>query len=96
MDIIETLAKRSGLLTIPHLARLLCFNDQTIRQMTKARRIPHLLLAGHIRFNPQTVALWLLASEIGCEPVSLLAGAQPRKQARRYVAGVQEIGRAHV
>lgn len=62
MDTISTIAK-AGLLTGPRLARLLRLAKKTIARMAREDRIPHLLLGGHTRFNPQTVAGWLLAAQ---------------------------------
>jgi len=36
---------------------------KTIARMARENRIPHLRLGGRIRFNPQAVAGWLLASQ---------------------------------
>lgn len=63
MDIIETLSKQAGLISGPRLARLLGYDKKTIARMARENRIPHLLVGGRIRFNPQAVAGWLLGSQ---------------------------------
>jgi excisionase family DNA binding protein len=61
---IEKLAEQHGLLTGPCLARLLGYDRKTVYRMAKAGRIPHMRLGGCIRFNPQTVAVWLRDSQM--------------------------------
>lgn len=63
MDIIQTVAHQPGLLSGPRLARMLGLDKKTIARMARENRIPHLLLSGRIRFNPQAVAGWLLAAQ---------------------------------
>lgn len=64
MDVVETLAHTPGLLSGPRLARLLGYDKKTIARMAREKRIPHLLVGGRVRFNPQAVAVWLLASQM--------------------------------
>ncbi len=64
MDIIQTVARQPGLLSGSRLAHLLGLDRKTIARMARENRIPHLRLGGRIRFNPQAVAGWLLASQM--------------------------------
>jgi excisionase family DNA binding protein len=51
-------------LTAPELADLLGLGKTTIYDFTKRGGIPHYRMAGSIRFDPATTAMWLRNREV--------------------------------
>lgn len=59
MSLIETLENTPHALTVAELASVLHLGRTALYDLTRRHGIPHLRIAGSIRFDPNEIADWL-------------------------------------
>jgi excisionase family DNA binding protein len=52
------------LLSVPEVADWIGFHPETVRQMAREGRIPHIKVSNRLRFRPEDIEKWLRLREV--------------------------------
>ncbi|MGH9691153.1 MAG: helix-turn-helix domain-containing protein [Candidatus Acidiferrales bacterium] len=52
------------MLTVKEVAAYLGFHPETVRQMARDGRLPHLKVGNRLRFRPDQIEVWLCQREV--------------------------------